>query len=225
VMSFSAAGGRIEMRHSLRRWGLACIGVGLAVFTAVVVLWASGVWGPSAWAADGGCGGAFRPGEGEGMGGTTAERAFLEQMVPHHADAVAMAELALVRAEHPELRELAETIVRDQTREIEQMDAWYRSWFGVELPPEADGAPIPGRWGRVMGMRGHVDLDVLEAAPVFDREFIEQMVPHHQMGVMMARMVLSRTEHPGLEALARSIIATQSGEIEQMTDWYRQWYE
>lgn len=211
-------------RHS-KSWGLACIGAGLLVFAVLVVLWAAGVWGPSAWAADGGCRGGVSSGEGEGTGGTTAERAFLEEMVPHHADAVAMAELALTRAEHPELRALAKTIIRDQTREIEQMDAWYRSWFGVELPPEADGAPIPGRWGGGMGMGEHVDLEGLEAASVFDREFIEQMVPHHRMGVMMARMVLSRTDHPGLEALARSIITTQSGEIEQMIDWYRQWYE
>ena len=58
-----------------------------------------------------------------------------------------------------------------------------------------------------------------------DRHFLEEMIPHHQMGVMMARMVLSRTDRPQVEELARSIIRTQTDEIEQMRAWFRAWYE
>jgi len=204
----------MDMNQALKIWGLACIGAGLLIFAVMMVLWGLGVWGPNAWGMDGRC-----------VGGTSAERAFLEEMVPHHEDAVAMAELALTRAEHPELRELAATIIRDQTAEIEQMTAWYRSWFGTELSTEYDRAPSLGGRGRGMGMMDHTDLEALEAAATFDRAFIEQMVPHHRMGVMMARMVLSRTDRPELEALARSIITTQTDEIEKMIDWYRTWYE
>ena len=74
-------------------------------------------------------------------------------------------------------------------------------------------------------MDDEADMEVLQAAPRFDKEFIEQMIPHHQMGVMMARMVLSRTDRPEIEELARSIIRTQTDEIEQMRAWYRAWYE
>lgn len=69
------------------------------------------------------------------------------------------------------------------------------------------------------------DLQILETAPVFDKEFIEQMIPHHQMGVMMARMVLSRSDRPEIEDLARAIITTQTAEIEQMRDWYQVWFD
>ena len=74
-------------------------------------------------------------------------------------------------------------------------------------------------------MDDEADMEVHQAASVFDKEFIEQMIPHHQMGVMMARMVLSRTDRPEIEELARSIIRTQTDEIEQMRAWYRAWYE
>ena len=73
-------------------------------------------------------------------------------------------------------------------------------------------------------MNDDADMEVLEAAPVFDKEFIEQMIPHHQMGVMMAQMVLARTDRPEIEELARSIIRTQTDEIEQMREWYTEWY-
>ena len=46
------------------------------------------------------------------------DRMFIEQMIPHHQDAIDMGNLALVRAEHPEIRQLAENVIRDQSREI-----------------------------------------------------------------------------------------------------------
>lgn len=57
--------------------------------------------------------------------------AFLERVIPHHERAIAMARLARERAEHPELRTLAEGIVAGQERELAQMRAWLAEWFGV----------------------------------------------------------------------------------------------
>jgi uncharacterized protein (DUF305 family) len=39
-----------------------------------------------------------------------------------------MAEDALAKAEHPEIRQLAQAIVDAQTREIEQFSAWRKAW-------------------------------------------------------------------------------------------------
>lgn len=37
----------------------------------------------------------------------------------------------------------------------------------------------------------------------FDLEFIRQMIPHHQMAVMMAQMVANSAEHPEIQNLAQ----------------------
>jgi uncharacterized protein (DUF305 family) len=202
------------MRNRSVLWGVVCITTGVVIAIAVSLAWGLGAWGP---------GDEARAGV-----STTMERHFLEQMIPHHEDAVAMAEVALTRAEHPELRQLAETIIRDQTREIEQMRAWYLAWYGVEAP--SYGRDDRRGWmggGPMMGgmMNDSADLEILETAPVFDREFIEQLIPHHQMGVMMARMVMSRSDRPEIEDLARAIITTQTAEIKQMRDWYQIWFD
>lgn len=170
-----------------------------------------------------------------GSGGMMGDidRHFIEQMIPHHEGAVTMADLALTRAEHAELRQLAETIKRDQTREIDQMRAWYQSWYGVDAPADDSAFGGRGSGGGMMGggmmsggmMSDDADLKVLEAAQEFDKEFIEQMIPHHQMAVMMARMLLAHSDRPEMQELARSIIESQTNEIEQMQDWYRAWYE
>ena len=165
------------------------------------------------------------------------ERRFIEEMVPHHEDAVAMADLALTRAEHPELTVLATAIKATQTEEIDQMRAWYRAWFGADVPPGHMGAGrgfagrgptgpmgMTGMMGGPIGMMGRQDPAALAQAQPFDRAFIEQMVPHHQMAVMMSAMALPGAQRPELIALLQSIVAGQSAEIRQMRAWYRAWY-
>jgi uncharacterized protein (DUF305 family) len=61
------------------------------------------------------------------MGGTQMSQHFIEMMIPHHEGAIAMADLALSKAKRPEIKQLAEAIKKDQTREIQQMQTWYRN--------------------------------------------------------------------------------------------------
>ncbi len=63
------------------------------------------------------------------MGGKapSPERAFLEGMIPHHQDAVAMAQLCLRRTNKKELREFCQGIIAQQSREIDEFRAWLRT--------------------------------------------------------------------------------------------------
>jgi len=58
------------------------------------------------------------------------DKAFLEMMPKHHHMAVEMAEQAERKATHPELKELAAKIAKDQQQEIKQMKSWAQAWFG-----------------------------------------------------------------------------------------------
>jgi uncharacterized protein (DUF305 family) len=151
-------------------------------------------------------------------GGDRADAHFIEQMIPHHDDAIAMSELALERSQTPEIRRLAEDIRRSQTAENGQMREWYRDWYGREVPENGSAGGMMG----AMMMRDTTDLQALEDAPDFDREFLEQMIPHHEMAVMMTSMGHGGREE--LSDLKDAMRRQQSREIELMERWYRDWY-
>jgi uncharacterized protein (DUF305 family) len=61
--------------------------------------------------------------------------AFINAMIPHHLSALMMAEMAVQQAAHPELVELAQTMIEMQEREIATMRAWRAEWFGAAATP------------------------------------------------------------------------------------------
>ena len=173
------------------------------------------------------------------MGLQAADQRFIVMMIPHHDGAIAMAELAITRATRPQIKALAQQIKTSQTAENAQMRRWYRQWYGTDVPSwTAQGMGRgPGMGARIdrpgmgmgmgmgWGMPGMAtSLDGLRTAPDFDRAFIEQMIPHHRMGVMMASHAQWTTQHPELRQLEAAMVRVQSQEIEQMGQWYRQWY-
>lgn len=161
---------------------------------------------------------------------------FIEMMIPHHQDAIAMADLALSRAKRPEVQKLAQAIKTAQTLEIQEMQTWYKQWYGKTVPAHSMtgmgmmGNHRPGSaTGSMMGMDHHgmmsmaTDLEALKQASDFDQEFVRQMIPHHQMAVRMAQMASGRATHSEIRMLTQSIIQSQSAEILQMQGWQQAW--
>jgi uncharacterized protein (DUF305 family) len=57
------------------------------------------------------------------------DKAFIDEMIPHHESAIAMSEVAREQTQDPEIRGIAEDIVSAQKREIEQMRQWRQQWY------------------------------------------------------------------------------------------------
>lgn len=156
------------------------------------------------------------------VGTNSIDRHFIEQMIPHHDGAIAMANLALTKSKRPEIKILAEAIIESQTKEIKDMRDWYGNWFGKNIPERRVAVMGGGMMsGSGMHMGGQEDMAVLENANDFDRAFIEQMIPHHQLAVMMAQMLKAGTVRPEMLSLADNIIESQSREIQEMQAWYK----
>ncbi len=146
-------------------------------------------------------------------GDRDAQDNFLREMIPHHEAAVRMADVALQRGEHPEMRELAQSITRDQEREIEQM----RRILSARAPKATDTGMSHGS--------GPGDVEKLQSAPPpFDKAFIDAMIPHHESAITSAKEVEGKAKDRAVKDLAAAIISAQEREIAQMRQWRAQWY-
>lgn len=65
----------------------------------------------------------------QGKTGAAFDKAFIDDMIPHHQGAVEMAELVLTSTDRPELKKLAQEIIDAQTKEIKMMQEWQKEWF------------------------------------------------------------------------------------------------
>jgi uncharacterized protein (DUF305 family) len=167
-------------------------------------------------------------------GGDSFDRQFIDMMVPHHQGAVEMAQIARLRGEHPDIKQMAEAIIGAQEREITQMKSWRKAWFGSDQTPPMDKMPmVPGMdtthsghgGGSATTMNMAADVAALRQAPEpFDRAFIEAMIPHHESAIEAAKAAETRAQKAEIKELARAIAADQQREIEQMMLWRQAWY-
>ncbi len=151
---------------------------------------------------------------------TETDGAFVTEMVPHHESAIEMAEIAAKRAEHPEIKSLAKSIIASQSDEISSLGAIHQRLFD-ESVAEGDHGTL-GLAEHEMGMDS--DVGSLESARPFDRAFIDMMVPHHQGAIQMARIELEQGSDDEAQALAEQIIEAQTAEIGEMNAWRTEWY-
>lgn len=154
------------------------------------------------------------------MGGTAStaqanapfDAMFIDSMIMHHEGAISMAEQALKEASRPEIKSMANDIIRAQKSEITQMRQWRDSWY----PNLAD----TGGMGMDMG-----DMEVsTDSSKPFDQRFIEAMIPHHEGAIAMAKEAREKASHAELKTLANNIVTAQEGEIAQLTKWKKDWF-
>lgn len=148
-----------------------------------------------------------------------ADVAFVTAMIPHHAQAVEMADLALSRTTSPAVHDLAQQIQDAQGPEIDTMSGWLSDWE-QPIPATTDGMDGMGAGSHTMlGMMSSKDMQDLAAASgkEFDRRWLTMMVQHHEGAIEMARTELSDGRSSAAKDLATAIVTAQQKEIGVMT--------
>ena len=155
--------------------------------------------------------------------GSAADIAFAQLMIPHHEQAVEMADMALApkAAASAQVQALASQIKAAQAPEIEQMQDWLRQWGAPQQMASASTDAEGGMEGMDMGgvtengMMTAEQMATLSAATgaAFDRQWLELMIAHHQGAITMAEQVRSESQNPQVIALANEIIKSQTAEI------------
>ena len=144
---------------------------------------------------------------------------FMQDMIPHHNQAVQMSALVADRTNRPEIIDLAGRIDVSQQSEIEFMQQWLLERGEVAPDPTAHHAMHTSH--DMAGMASPEDMARLASldGTDFDRLFLELMIPHHEGAVTMVEELL---EQPGaaydslLFEFTSDIVNDQTAEIERM---------
>ncbi|MDQ0677340.1 uncharacterized protein (DUF305 family) [Arthrobacter pascens] len=138
-----------------------------------------------------------------------ADVTFAQMMIPHHAQAVEMSDMILMKQDIPaEVTDLATKIKAAQGPEIETMTGWLKSWNEPTMPS-----------GHSMeGMVGEEDMKKLEAAQGTEaaKLFLSQMVAHHEGAVTMAKTEGTAGKNADAVSLSKAIVTGQEAEIQEM---------
>jgi len=152
-----------------------------------------------------------------------ADVAFTTGMIGHHQQAVVMSDWAAERAADPRVKALAKRITGAQGPEIETMTGWLKAWDqpvpdAYSVGSEHGGHSMEGMDAGSEGMMSADDMATLERAKgaAFDKEFLKQMIEHHEGAVTMAKDEQKSGANPDAKALATAIITAQTAEIKEM---------
>lgn len=145
---------------------------------------------------------------------------FIDMLASHHMMAIEMSKIALRRATHPEVRQLAAKSIKSQREDLRKLSTFRRTWYGDgEFQPVQPSLMMM----RMMG-QGPNMLDALRRTTRFDYAFLSAFIAHHGGAITMSRWETQAGEHAALRALAAKDIRMQARDIGDMIRWRMQWY-
>ena len=149
--------------------------------------------------------------------GQEADVKFVQEMIPHHQQAVEMANLALdpARQASPAVMDLAMRIKTAQTAEIVDMNSWLVEWGADPIDGQMDHGSMDHD---AMGMMSSADMTALANAKgaAFDRFWVEGMIMHHEGALTMASHIATRGDDARVQQLSDAIEQSQTAEITEM---------
>ena len=148
-----------------------------------------------------------------------ADVSFMQMMIPHHAQALEMADLVEARTNHPDLLSIAGRIKASQSDEISFMEGWLTD--RGESPMAHAHHMMSMHHKMEMGMATDKQMSALAASESvdFDRQFLTLMIRHHEGAVDMVEDLLDKpgsAYDPVLYEFVGDIKNDQAVEIDQM---------
>jgi uncharacterized protein (DUF305 family) len=138
---------------------------------------------------------------------------FVQQMIPHHQQALDMSAMVPSRTTNRKLIIMAKHIALDQRAQIDTLQDLLQQW---DEPSAQEHMEHGG-----MGMDGMVDAATMNKLPTlngaeFDDLWLTSMISHHQRAVAMAEPEVAQGENPTAVNMAKIIVEWQEFEIGQM---------
>ncbi|WP_455661064.1 DUF305 domain-containing protein [Pradoshia sp.] len=140
---------------------------------------------------------------------------FLYEMIPHHEAAVSMAENVLKYGQNEKVKQLADAIIKEQLSGIKKME---------DLEQQLKSNPKDNKLAEKSYLKAYkaiyqrmiTSMEAAKPTGNIDKDFLEEMIPHHEGAINMAANILKYTDNNELKAIAQHIIDTQQKQVNEM---------
>ncbi len=146
-----------------------------------------------------------------------ADVVFAQGMIPHHEQAIEMADIALDPSigAGAKIKDLATRIKAGQDPEIKQLTSLLKGWNKPVAMDTSGGHDMSSMTG-MMSADDMKKLGTMKAAD-FDKMWAAMMIEHHKGAIDMAKTVKAGGSNADILVLAAKVITAQDGEIKELT--------
>lgn len=145
---------------------------------------------------------------------------FITQMIPHHKAAVDMSKNLLLYSNDIPLQEIALHIIKEQTRSIHDMENILCVCSGLRNSGE-DTAAFQQQMDGIMQTMFYA-MKHAAPGPNVNTAFMEEMIPHHEGAVAMAKTTLKYHICCELKPILDAIITSQEKGVAEMKKLLKQ---
>lgn len=139
---------------------------------------------------------------------------FIVQMIPHHRAAIEMSENLLTYTNLPPLQRIAQNIVEEQTKSIEDMERVLTNCEEI-LNTQQDLCRYRKRFCRIKQTMFSQMRNACSDNNI-DANFMREMIPHHKGAIRMSRNALQYPICPELIPILQAIITSQEKGVQEM---------
>jgi uncharacterized protein (DUF305 family) len=142
-----------------------------------------------------------------GQADRTFDLRYVNAMIAHHRGAMFLAQQLGENTTRPEMKSLAEEILKNEPGAIAELYTWKKDWYGDTKV-----------------VRDPVVANLGPAGETFDLRFLNAIIAHHEAGITMTKDARTKSNRATVLDNANAVEVFLSGGIKTLTDLRKNWY-
>src|SRR5574343_825391 len=142
-----------------------------------------------------------------GQADRTFDLRYVNAMISHHRGAMLLAEQLAKNTIRPEMKALAQNILADEPKAIDELYSWKKDWYGD-----------------TKSVRDPIVPNLGPAGETFDLRFLNAIIAHHEAGIVMTKETRLKSSRAQVLDNANAVEAFLSNGLETIKGLRTSWY-
>lgn len=142
-----------------------------------------------------------------GLADRTFDLRYINAMIAHHRGAMLLAEQLSKNSSRPEMKTLAQNILADEPKAIDELYAWKKEWYGDTKK-----------------VKDPIVVQLGPSGETFDLRFLNAMIAHHELGVEMTKETSLKSNRAEILDNANAVERFLKNGINALSGLRKDWY-